>query len=437
MADEHMVAGNAASALRLLQPTAAAYRADGWSLLLTNSLQSLRECAGRLALAEVHREYSIELGMSPGPPPERAAVLSAALAALDVGEAGGGGACVATPSAARACAGFSAALGSVLSFHAALRFRAGLPLTLLSAAVELETGGSAQVVELAHFRSTADGWHIFSAELAVPESGAIHARALLLRANSSVFRLALRESSADADADVYAPADVLAPAAAHIARLGGLSGVVRCTAALAKPSAGLVVTPPSPPLLSGQLAPLGVTITCAAEALCSPVLRFSFGAGAAPAVFANGSCDVLQPAAEPGVLEWCCSDIASQSSVDLCMLLCFADEAPPQQLTVSLQSGAVSREVALALPPVCSPLSLSLVYMGALQEHTLLPASCRQPALTAAMPSVLAATLRASAALVLHAVELEAASGWSVQVRMDTRSACATTHADSPRTAHA
>lgn len=68
MADEHMAAGASAAALKLLQSVADAQRSDRWPLLLTETLQSLRECAGRLSLSMEHRSYSIELGASMSAP---------------------------------------------------------------------------------------------------------------------------------------------------------------------------------------------------------------------------------------------------------------------------------------------------------------------------------------------------------------------------------
>ena len=92
MANEYLCAGDSASALRLLRSVATVYRQEGWDTLLAGTLASLRECAGRLSLHDEHAEWSLELGSLQADAgvsaSERAAVLSAALAALCVHDDG-------------------------------------------------------------------------------------------------------------------------------------------------------------------------------------------------------------------------------------------------------------------------------------------------------------------------------------------------------------
>ena len=92
MANEYLCAGDSASALRLLRSVATVHRQEGWNALLAGTLASLRECAGRLSLHDEHAEWSLELGSlqadAGASTSERAAVLSAALAALCVRDDG-------------------------------------------------------------------------------------------------------------------------------------------------------------------------------------------------------------------------------------------------------------------------------------------------------------------------------------------------------------
>jgi len=331
------------------------------------------------------------------------------------------------------CAGFSsasAAAGDALHFHAALRLRPALPLFILSAAAVLDIGDSRVLLELGPASSSADeSWHLYSASLPAPS--AVCARALLLRASSHCdFRVPLGEpQGTQADAVLYTPADELAPAAAHVARLGGLPGVLLVSAAPPQQPARLTVSPPLQPLLSGQLAPLGITLASAAEALHSPVLRLSFAGAVAPVVLAelpDGSRAELCACADQGTMEWQCGDdVAPLAVANFRLLLCFADETASSLLTVSLVCGeAALQEAQVSLPAVRSPLSLSFAYMGALQQHSLMPPARGQVIqLPAGMPAVLAATLQGGGSLTLLGLELEGSEGWSVEVRAALRCA--------------
>ena len=292
MANEYLCAGDSASALRLLRSVAAVYRQEGWDALLAGTLASLRECAGRLSLHDEHAEWSLELGSlqadAGASASERAAVLSAALAALCVRDDG----CALTipaevrpaarlsmrdsdaASATQACVtcvgGFSptpASAGNPLRFYVALQSRTTGPLRVRSAALELQSeDGAVSTVELLQpdggsldaLRSRA--WTVLAALVPTPASGATRATAVLLHVSAfSTLRCPLAEAGPPADASPLACADPLAVGAARILRLGAAVGQLAVTSTVGAPSGTLSMSLPARALVA-ELVRVDVTL---------------------------------------------------------------------------------------------------------------------------------------------------------------------------------
>ena len=430
MADEHCTSGDPTSAIRLLESACTTHRADGWTMLLSDTLLALRDCAGRLSLTAEHRAWSLELGVQPrdqetGAADRQSALLSAALAALDVGDAEAPAVPV-SASVALHCLGFAEAsvvAGEALHLHAALRFRPDVRLQLQSAAVELELGdGTTLLLELPCSRISADGWSLHSAHLA-PPLGVVAARALVLCAGShAVFRCSLTGEASAGEAgsfpELFAPSDPLAPAAMHVARLGGLPGTLRSLVAPPQPSAAMSLELGKGPLLTGQLVPLTITLQTLDDPLQSPALRLQFGGLPLTVLvpLSDGSHRELE--ADGACAEWSLPNVQPRSSLALRLLLRPDDDAPPQQLTVSLScgGGASSCEAGALLPASRPPFVIAQAFTGPAQQHSLLPAGSARLALPLGEPSVLAATLHARGALVVHAVEALASEQWIAEV---------------------
>jgi hypothetical protein len=303
MANEYLCSGDSASALRLLRSVATVHRQEGWDALLAGTLASLRECAGRLSLHDEHAEWSLELGSLQADAgtstSERAAVLSAALAALCVRDDGcaltiPAEVCCTLPCASaslflsctlQACltcvCGFSSApvaAGDFRRFYVALQCRTADPLRARAAALSLlsDTGAESTVELLCSDGGSVEtlqpgAWTVLCAAVALPTVGTLRATAVLLQVSAfSTLLCPLTEAGPLADASPLACADPLAVGAARISRLGAVVGQLTLTGSFGVPSGTLSVETPAR-ALAGELVRVNVTLATKVQLVESPL----------------------------------------------------------------------------------------------------------------------------------------------------------------------